>query len=155
MTAEPDVIHIERFVAAPPSAVFRYLTESELWARWQGESAELDPRPGGRFQVTMADDQVVEGEFLEVEPDRRVVVSWGWRGHPRMPGGSTRVEVELVPDGAGTLVRLTHHDIPAEDVPIHRAGWDVFVPRLAVAAGGGDPGPNPIGGQDSAGAPGA
>src|SRR3954451_14267589 len=33
---EADVIRIERRVDAPPSAVFRYLTESELWARWQG-----------------------------------------------------------------------------------------------------------------------
>jgi uncharacterized protein YndB with AHSA1/START domain len=140
---EPDVIHVERRVAAPPSAVFRYLTEPELWARWQGESTELDAAPGGVFRVTMADDQIVEGEVLEVELDRRLVVSWGWRGHPRMSPGMTTVEFELVPDGAGTLVRLTHRGIPAEDVPIHRAGWDVFVPRLALAAEGGDPGPNP------------
>jgi uncharacterized protein YndB with AHSA1/START domain len=146
VSSDPDVIHVERHIAAPPSAVFRYLTESELWARWQGESADLDPRPGGRFEVTMAEGQIVEGEFVEVEPDRRVVVTWGWRGHPRMPGGTTTVEVELVPDGAGTLVRLTHRGIPPEDVPLHRAGWDVFADRLAIAAAGGDPGPPPIGG---------
>jgi hypothetical protein len=28
-------------------------------------------------------------------------------------------------------------------VPLHRAGWDVFLPRLEIAVGGGDPGPNP------------
>jgi uncharacterized protein YndB with AHSA1/START domain len=141
-----DVIRVERRVAAPPSAVFRYLTESTLWARWQGESADLDPTPGGRFSVRMSEGQVVEGEFVSVDPDRRVVVTWGWRDHPRMPPGTSTVELELVPDGSGTLVRLTHRGIPTEDVPIHRAGWDVFVPRLAVAATGGDPGPNPVGG---------
>ena len=61
-----------------------------------------------------------------------------------MPSGTTTVEFELVPDGDGTLVRLTHRGIPAEDVPIHRAGWDVFVPRLALAAEGGAPGPMPL-----------
>jgi hypothetical protein len=30
-----------------------------------------------------------------------------------------------------------------DDVPIHRAGWDMFLPRLEIAVGGGDPGPNP------------
>jgi uncharacterized protein YndB with AHSA1/START domain len=140
---EPDVIHIERRVAAPPSAVFRYLTESDLWARWQGEAADLDPTPGGHFEVTMAAGQVVEGVFVAVEPDRRVVLTWGWQQHSRMPPGTSTVEFELTPDGDGTLVRLTHRGIPAEDVPIHRMGWDMFLPRLETAATGGDPGPNP------------
>jgi uncharacterized protein YndB with AHSA1/START domain len=140
---DTDVIRVERRIAAPPASVFRYLTESDLWSRWQGESAELEPTPGGRFQVRMAEGQVVEGEFVAVEPDRRVVVSWGWHQHPRMPPGTSTVEFELVPDGDGTLVRLTHRGIPVDDVPIHRAGWDLFLPRLEIAVGGVDPGPNP------------
>src|SRR4051812_37078430 len=111
---ETEVIEVEQRVAAPPSAVFRYLTESDLWSRWQGESALLDPTPGGIFRITMAEDQIVEGTFIDVEPDRRIVVSWGWRDHPRMPPGSTTVEFELVPDGDGTIIRLTHRDIPAD-----------------------------------------
>ena len=140
-----EVIRLEQRIGAPPSAVFRYLTESTLWARWQGEAAELHARPGGRFVVRMAVGQVVEGKYVTVEPDRRVVVTWGWRDHPRMPPGSSTVEFDLVPDGSGTLLRLTHHGVPADDLPIHRAGWDAYVPRLAVAAAGGDPGPNPVG----------
>lgn len=143
MTTEADVIYVERRVEAPPRAVFRYLTEPALWARWQGESAELEPVPGGRFVVRMAEGQVVQGEFVAVEPDARVVISWGWQGHPRMPPGASTVEFDLVPDGAGTLVRLTHRGIPPEDVPLHQVGWDIFLPRLAIAAEGGDPGPNP------------
>jgi uncharacterized protein YndB with AHSA1/START domain len=138
-----DTIRLERRIAAPPSAVFRFLTESALWGRWQGESADLDPVPGGRFEIRMTDTEIVAGEYLVVEPDRRIVVSWGWRGHPRMPPGTSTVEFELVADGSGTIVRLTHRGIPAEDLPIHRAGWDTFVPRLATAAEGGDPGAVP------------
>lgn len=144
MTLEAEAIRVERRIAAPPSAVYRYLTESALWARWQGASAEIEPSPGGRFAVRMAEGQVVEGRVLAVEPDARLVVSWGWQGHPRMPPGTTVVEFELIPDGAGTIVRLTHSGLPAEDVAIHREGWAVFLPRLATAATGGDPGPNPI-----------
>ncbi len=143
MTAEPETIRVERRIAAPPSAVFRYLTESDLWARWQGEVAELDPRPGGRFRVLMAEGQVVEGAYLAVEPNARVVITWGWDGHPRMPAGTTTVEFELIEDGAETIVRLTHRGIPPEDLSLHRQGWDVFLARLATAAAGGDPGPNP------------
>jgi uncharacterized protein YndB with AHSA1/START domain len=144
VTAESDVIRLERRIDAPPHAVFRYLTESDLWSRWQGDSAELDPVPGGRFVIRMSPGQVVEGTFIAIEPDARVVVSWGWQGHPRMPAGTTTVEFELVADGPGTILRLTHRGLPSEDLAIHRQGWDVFLPRLAIAASGDDPGPNPI-----------
>jgi uncharacterized protein YndB with AHSA1/START domain len=143
VTADRDTIRVERRIDAPPSAVYRYLTESTLWARWQGESAVLEPVPGGRFQVRMAEGQVVEGTYLAVEQDARVVISWGWQGHPRMPAGTTTVEFELVEDGPGTILRLTHRGIPVEDMELHRQGWDVFLPRLGTAAMGGDPGPNP------------
>ena len=143
MTVDSEVIRVERRVDAPPGDVFRYLTESALWARWQGESAQLDPVPGGRFVVQMAEGQIVEGEFVAIEADARVVITWGWQGHPRMPPGTTTVEFELVADGTGTIVRLTHRGLPPEDVPLHQVGWDTFLPRLAIAAEGGDPGPNP------------
>jgi uncharacterized protein YndB with AHSA1/START domain len=139
-----QVIRVERRIDAPPHAVFRYLTESELWSRWQGATAELEPEPGGRFRVAVSDDQVVEGTFVAIEPDVRITVTWGWRGHPRMPPGTTTVDFELVPDGPGTIVRLTHSGLPPEDIPIHRQGWDVYLPRLEVAATGGDPGPTPL-----------
>jgi len=143
MTSDGDVITVERRIAAPRATVFRYLTESALWARWQGESADLEPIPGGTFVVRMAEGQVVEGVYLEVVPDTRVVVSWGWQGHPRMPPGESTVEFELIEVDSGTLVRLTHRGIPAEDLPLHRGGWDAFMPRLELAATGGDPGPTP------------
>ena len=140
---EAELIRIEQRIAAPPASVFRYLTESALWSRWQGRHAELDPQPGGVFRVTMGDGQTVEGEYVEVQPDTRVVITWGWREHPRMPPGTTTVEFELIPEGEGTLVRLTHHGLPPEDLPIHRMGWGVFLPRLDLAARGLDPGPSP------------
>jgi uncharacterized protein YndB with AHSA1/START domain len=143
VTAEGETIRVERRIDAPPSAVYRYLTESSLWSRWQGASADLDPVPGGRFEVRMAEDQTVEGTYVAVEPDTRVVITWGWRGHPRMPPGTTTVEFELVEDGSGTIVRLTHRGIPVDDLPLHRQGWAMFLPRLATAVTGGDPGPNP------------
>src|SRR5262245_48233197 len=84
-----DAIVIERRIAASPSAVFAYLTDGDRWARWQGASADIEARPDGLFRVTMADGSAAEGRFLEVVPDRRVVFTWGWRGSPTLPPGST------------------------------------------------------------------
>ena len=48
-----------------------------------------------------------------------------------------------MPDGPDTNLRLTHRGLPVDEVPIHRQGWEIFLPRLATAASGNDPGPLP------------
>jgi uncharacterized protein YndB with AHSA1/START domain len=141
-------LRVERRIAAPPSAVFAYLTDSERWARWQGRSAVIEPTPGGLFSMSVANDTTAQGRFVSVEPDRRIVFTWGWVGHPTLPPGSSTVEIELDGDGDGTLVRLTHRGLPSDERAIHQAGWDHYLPRLATAAIGGDPGPDVLPGSD-------
>jgi uncharacterized protein YndB with AHSA1/START domain len=91
----------------------------------------------------MGSGMAARGRFLELVPDVRVVFTWGWEGSAALPPGSTTVEIELVPDGDGTLVRLTHRDLPADERAVHEAGWAHYLPRLALAAEGGDPGVDP------------
>jgi uncharacterized protein YndB with AHSA1/START domain len=122
--------------------VYAYLTESAGWARWQGQSAEVDAVPGGLFRVTVGEGQIAEGRFVELIRDSRIVFTWGWRGHPLLPPESSTVEIELVADGDTTLVRLTHRGLPNEEIASHVVGWEHYVPRLAIAAQGGDPGPD-------------
>jgi hypothetical protein len=52
--------------------------------------------------------------------------------------------VDLEPDGDGTLVRLTHRDLPADAFSAHQAGWEHHLDRLATCGAGGDPGPDPL-----------
>jgi uncharacterized protein YndB with AHSA1/START domain len=135
---------VERRIKASPETVFRFFTDPERWLRWQGVTAELEPRPGGRFRMDVRGDGHASGQFLEVVPARRVVFTWGWEmeGNPVPPGSST-VEVDLWPDGDGTVVRLTHRGLPADAFATHQAGWEHYLDRLATTAGGGDPGPDP------------
>jgi uncharacterized protein YndB with AHSA1/START domain len=145
MTEDRDgELHVERRISAQPADVYAYLTESVRWARWQGESAEIDAVPGGLFRMVMADGTTAEGRFVQLVPDARVVFTWGWKGSPTVPPGSSTVDIELAADGDGTLVRLTHRGLPREDRSIHAAGWDHYLPRLAISAAGGDPGPDTL-----------
>jgi hypothetical protein len=71
------------------------------------------------------------------------VFTWGWENEDALvPPGSSTVEVELVPEGESTLVRLTHRDLPADMRDQHAHGWIHYLGRLAVGAEGGDPGPD-------------
>lgn len=136
----PEPIVVRRRIAAPPSIVYGYLTDSELWARWQGVGAMIEATPGGIFGISMPNGQRARGQFVELEPHRRVVFSWGWVDHPGVPPGSSTVEIDLVADEGGTMVTLTHTGLPPEEIDVHRLGWDHYIPRLAIVAEGGDPG---------------
>jgi uncharacterized protein YndB with AHSA1/START domain len=136
-------LELETRVAARPEFVFAYFVQPELYRRWKGTGAELDARPGGGYRVMMPTGHVVVGEYVVVEPPMRVVFTWGWEGDPDLPPGSSTVEVTLVPDGDGTIVRLRHAGLPDEaSAEQHIDGWQRYLGRLAVVGGGGDPGPD-------------
>lgn len=142
-------LKVEQVIDASPSTVYRYLTESDRWAMWQGETASLDPRPGGRFSMVMGNGMKAEGEFVELVPNHRVVFTWGWVGHPDLPPGSTKVEIVLTEEQAGTRVVLTHSSLPEAELDQHRIGWHHYLPRLKQVAAGLDPGPDAGPGQSS------
>ncbi len=125
-------------VAAPPEVVHAFLTTEAGLTAWLGQHAEVDPRPGGRFAVDIA-GHLVRGRYLHVEPTR-VVVSWGFAGSDELPQGASTVEFRLVPTPGGTRVELTHADLPDPAVEGHADGWGHFLPRLAAAGSGDDPG---------------
>jgi uncharacterized protein YndB with AHSA1/START domain len=134
----------EIVVDARPETIFEFFTVPEKHVQWEGTEAELDPRPGGVYRVLVAGAYQLAGEYVEVSPPDRIVFTVGWdvEGNPIGPG-STTVEITLHPDGDKTLVRLAHRGLPDEDaVEQHGHGWEHYLGRLAVAAAGGDAGPD-------------
>jgi uncharacterized protein YndB with AHSA1/START domain len=146
---QDEVVEREVRVAARPETVFEFLVDPEKQVLWMGRRAELDARPGGIYRVEINDQATASGEFVEVDPPTRVLVTFGWEGQEAgqgehgVPPGSSRVEVTLEPDGDGTLVRLRHYDLPEQTREMHGQGWELYLGRLATAAAGGDPGPDP------------
>jgi len=99
-----------------------------------GVGAELDARPGGRYRIDVDGEHVASGEYREVEPPRRVLMTWGWEGSEAVPPGSTVVEITLTPDGPGTVLRLRHMGLPsAEERESHKAGWQQYTGALAAS----------------------
>jgi uncharacterized protein YndB with AHSA1/START domain len=133
-------VELEVRLGAPPDEVFRYLTEPERYVLWQGVKAELDPRPGGIYRVWMDENTVASGEFVAVDPARRVVFTWGWEGNAGVPPGSSTVELTLEADGDGTLLSLRHTGLPDGEVSaMHEEGWRHFTSRLVLVARRPDP----------------
>jgi uncharacterized protein YndB with AHSA1/START domain len=140
---EPLVVRREVQIAAPPSTVFAFLTDPEKILRWMGTEATVEPHSGGLYLVNVSGIDVARGRFTEVIPVHRLAYSFGWEGRERTPPGSGLIEIDLIDEGEGTLLRMTHSGLPdAEACASHGKGWAHYLGRLAVAAAGGDPGPD-------------
>jgi uncharacterized protein YndB with AHSA1/START domain len=141
--AEPLVVRRETRIAAPPATVFAFLTDPDKILRWMGTEATTEPNPGGLYLIKLSGDRIARGEFREVVPVHRLAYSFGWEGSEAVPPGSSLIEIDLLEQDGGTLLRLTQSGLPdAEQCARHSEGWAHYVGRLATAASGRDPGPD-------------
>ena len=132
-----------RRIAARPSIVFEAMTTSEGVAAWFGPDdlpvvrAEMDARVGGAYSVHFRTldgrDHEARGEFLELVPPRRIVMSWIWSvgGEPDERGRTSRVEIDLRPIENGTELTFTHADLWDEaSAKSHSEGWTGALDKL-------------------------
>ncbi len=93
---------------APLERVWEAITDAEELARWFGDEAEVDLRPGGNASMIWAAHGRFAMRVEEVEAPHRLV--WSWIHEPnvafdRVP--STRVEWVLTArEDGGTTLRL-------------------------------------------------
>jgi uncharacterized protein YndB with AHSA1/START domain len=133
VAAEPfrDDIYIE----ASPSTVFAYFTDPVALATWMGDRAVVDPRPGGQF-VVFFEQRAVEGRYVELDPPRRLVITWGRAGSEEFGPGSSTLQVSFRAEGTGTRVEIVHSGLPDAEAPRHALGWRHYLGRLGRVAEG-------------------
>ena len=149
VTPDQDAVICEVRVAAPPERVFEALTsQAQLFRWWNGEggpcrvrSWEMEPYLGGKWQCRAYDPsgQMVvngvsefetSGEIMEFDPPRTLAYSWFANFHSD-PSHESMVRWELVPEGHGTLVKLTHSGLKGlPDGTGYADGWPGVVDGL-------------------------
>jgi len=133
----------EIMIDAQPETIWPFLTDPVRHVEWLGSVADIDPRPGGIYRVLVGGRHQSAGKYVEVVPMEKVVFTFGWEeeGHP-IPPASTTIEISLHAEGEKTRVRLVHRGLPDDAVGDHGNGWAHYLGRLAIAATGGDAGPD-------------
>lgn len=128
-----DTLVLEHDYAAPPQRVFDAWVQVDLLRTWFGCASnqlwrvhEWEPRVGGRIHVSLDFDgrpYEVEGEFLIVDPPRRLKYRWE---------DDQEVDVTIEPHGTGSRMRLTH-TFPANDDArsFLTTGWSFALDELA------------------------
>jgi uncharacterized protein YndB with AHSA1/START domain len=145
-TPQTDATSLVRQVSidAPVATVFKYLVEPALMSKWMGQACIFEPFEGGEYRCEINDNIVAGGKVLEVVQDQKIVYTFGWEGGENpVTVGSSKVEITLEETDGSTLVVLTHSELVAA-VEEHGGGWDHYLSRLAIAATGGDAGPDPV-----------
>jgi hypothetical protein len=102
-----------------------------------------EPKIGGAFRIDINDSNIAVGEYVELVPYEKVVLTWGWTHSQLMPPGSSTVEFRLYPEANGTRLVLTHFGLPVAGMPSQLQGWLHYTSRLQAVAQGRDPGPDP------------
>jgi uncharacterized protein YndB with AHSA1/START domain len=148
MEAVTESIQVEReiAIAATPETIWELLTQEDEAVKWMGQWASFDLRLGGTYRVEVIPGNTASGKFVEIDPPRRLVYTWGWEpGSPsKVASGSSTIEFELTPHQGGTLLHFRHFGLPSSDAAeSHGHGWDHYLGRLARLAGGDDPGRDP------------
>lgn len=136
-------VTLVRQIRARPATVFDLLSTAEGLTSWWGPddlpvlSAEADVREGGAFRVHFrrfdGGEHVCAGEFLEVTPPERIVMTWRWAsgGPPEEQGTVSRVELHMRPSPAGTELTLVHADLANEaSRASHEGGWTGALDKL-------------------------
>jgi uncharacterized protein YndB with AHSA1/START domain len=145
-----------RRIAAPAADVFAAWTDPTMFARWMSPApyyvheCALDPRPGGRYRFAGSGPDcavhVTTGEYLEVVPGRRLVMTWRYEGPHGDDPYPSLLTVELAEPSPGvTELTLTHaraRDLRGRE--LLAGGWPRCLDELESLLGGAAaPSPSP------------
>jgi uncharacterized protein YndB with AHSA1/START domain len=143
MTSKPTAVRLSRHFEAPPERLFDAWLDPAIAGRWlftsptsESHHVESDARVGGRWKITdrrEGTDYTAIGAYEEIDRPRRLVFTFGM---PQFSEEMARVTVEIEPQGAGSLLSLTHESVPAEHAAATEKGWAGMFDalRLALAA---------------------
>jgi uncharacterized protein YndB with AHSA1/START domain len=142
-----------RVIKASPQTIYRAFLDPVALVSWlppKGMTAEVrgfDPREGGSYRMTLTYDEpdhaapgktaehtdVVQGEFLELDPDRRIVQRVRFESEDPVFGGAMTMTWSLAAVPDGTEVTILCENVPEgirkED---HDAGLRSTLENLAA-----------------------
>lgn len=135
-------IHVE----ATPEVVFEVVSRPEHVAQWWPDEADFSDIPGESGSLTFfghgegGAPAVVPMTVVVSDPPRTFSFRWTHdASHEAVTGNSLLVTFELVPQGSGTLIKLTEtgfREMGWEAAQLeavytdHVIGWAKFVPSL-------------------------
>ncbi|MFN3653690.1 MAG: SRPBCC family protein [Armatimonadota bacterium] len=132
------------YIRTTPERLWQALIEPELTRRYWAETwQESEWRQGAAWRLMIPDGRVGDtGEVLEIEPHRRLVLSWRVDHMPELQAeGHSRVTYELEEMGATVKLTFTQEmDRPdSQVIAVMSEGWPHLLASLKTMLETGDP----------------
>ena len=99
MSSPDHAVSVTRVIDAPAEVVYAAWTDPATMQRWMARHVEADVRVGGRYRNEVdageAGTFVHTGEYLVLEPGRRIVQTFGVDSAEESPYRDERLDVTL------------------------------------------------------------
>jgi len=119
MTKGTSIIKQTVFMPATPDEVYEVYTDPKLHSEFTGAKATGEPEVGEDFTAW---DGYIEGQYVELEPGKRVVQTWSTSEWPEGAEPST-LELTFDATDKGTNITLVQTDVPSEQSDDYDEGW--------------------------------
>jgi uncharacterized protein YndB with AHSA1/START domain len=117
------VLRFERRLGHPVERVWAALTEPEQLKKWLA-AAEIEPAPGGKYTLHFDNTgDVMPGRVIEYDPPRVFEHTFG-------DDSNGVVRWELVPEGDGCLLKLSHTVYSTVEMVNFLSGWHTHLELL-------------------------
>lgn len=144
----PGTLTIRRILPGPMERVWAYLTESDLRRQWLA-AGEMELKVGARFELVwrnneltnptgtrpegFSDEHRMQCEITELDPPRKLSITWGSTGG---------VTFELQPQGGEVLLSVIHRRVTERAMLLNvSAGWHMHLDVLVARMRGSEPEP--------------
>jgi len=123
------------FIRTTPEKLWKALTEPEFTRQyWFGTTQDCAWKTGAPWRILFSDGRVADtGEVLEIEPNRRLVVSWRHELSPELTAeGFSRMSYEIKQETGFVRLTLTH-TMEIEESKLIQAvsgGWPIILASL-------------------------
>jgi uncharacterized protein YndB with AHSA1/START domain len=134
---ETSLTFVRHIRAAPEKVWNAFVDPREILCWWGPDagptvSAETDVRVGGGFKVvfeTLTGERFENnGKYLELDPPRRIVMSWRLSA---TPGIESRVTVSIEATQAGSKLTIQHDGFSDDGLAAtHEQGWTGAIDKM-------------------------
>jgi uncharacterized protein YndB with AHSA1/START domain len=133
-----NVVRVTHHFNASPERVFDAWLDPKTAGKWlfatptgQMVRVDIDARVGGSFVIVdrrNGEDVVHTGEYLEIDPPRRLVFTFAV---PKYSALFTTVTIEIEATASGSDLTLVQENVPAEYLGRNEKGWIGILVGLA------------------------
>jgi uncharacterized protein YndB with AHSA1/START domain len=132
--AKSEFVYVT-FIRTTPEKLWRALIEPEFTRQfWMDTTQESEWKPGASWRIAKPNgDSADSGEVVEIEPHKRLVLTWLNHLFPEMNAeGFSRLTYELEEQGDSVKLTVTH-EMDRSDSKFIKAvsnGWPVIIASL-------------------------